>query len=272
MTSGTASFEPVAMPRFAVLPALVRQESRRLVLHPAFVVGLALTIAAALFTTLRAEQNRDVIGSLTSGPTFFTGLLALFAANLLTTRDRRAGSTEVLTPVPGREHDRTLALILASLLPAALTLVVVSIFHAWYLSRGFYGNTPAPGMLLQAPVTVWGGCLLGIMVGRWASVRAAPVLFVVVLMAFNLWTEGADPQRRLFGLMTSWLEWSTRSPNRDTPFIAGSPSWHLVYLLALCCLAAVAALLRTAPRRSGLVALAVVFAAAAALAGLAQVP
>jgi hypothetical protein len=272
MTNGAASFEPVAMPRFAVLPALVRQESRRLVLHPAFVVGLVLTIVGAVYTTLRAEQSRDVIGSLTSGPTFFTGLLGLFAANLVTTRDRRAGSTEVLTPVPGREHDRTLALIVASLLPAGLTLVVVATFHALYLSRDFYGNIPAPGMLLQAPVTVWGGCLLGIMVGRWAPVRAAPVLFVVGLMAVNIWTEGADPQRRLFGLMTSWLEWSTRSPNRETPFIAGSPTWHLVYLVALCLLAAVAALLRTAPRRRGLLALAVMAASTVVVAGIAQVP
>jgi hypothetical protein len=271
MTTITSDFGPLAVPRAALVPALVRQEARRLALHPAFVVGLALTTMALVLTVLHDEQHRDVVGSLSSAPTFFAGVLALFAANLVTIRDLRAGSAEMLAPLPVRLHDRTLALIVASLLPAGLVLALVMTFHALFLLTGFYGRVPGPGLLLQGAVTVWGGCLLGIAVGRWAPVRAASVLLVVVLMAFNVWTEGANPGRRLFGFMTSWLEWSTGSPNKDTPLIAGSPGWHVGYLVSLCLLAAVAALLRTAPRRSGLLVVAAVLCVTATAAGIAQV-
>jgi hypothetical protein len=271
MTSIVATFTPVAVPRMAVVPALVRQEGRRLVLHPAFAVGLALTTLAFLFTTFQDQAHRDVIGAITSGPTFFVGVLALFAANLVTTRDRRAGSTELLMPLPAREHDRTRALIVASLVPALATLLLVLLFHGLFLVLHFYGRVPGPGLLLQAAVTVWGGGLLGILVGRWAPVRPAAVLAVVLLVAGNVWTEGAEPQRRLFGAMTSWLVWNTRNPNKDTPLIDGSPGWHIAYLLSLCCLAATVALLRTAPRRGGLLVLAALCCAAAVLTGIAQV-
>jgi hypothetical protein len=92
-----------------------------------------------------------------------------------------------------------------------------------------------------------------------------------VLMAVNVWTEGANPGRRLFGFMTSWIAWDTRSPNKDTPLIPGSPTWHIGYLLALCGLAVVAALLRTAPRRGALLVIAVVLCGVAALTGVEQV-
>lgn len=271
MTTTVATFAPVAAPRFAIVPALVRQEARRLTLHPAFVMGLTLTAGALGFTAVQDEAHRDVIGSVSSGPTFFAGVLALFAANLVATRDRRAGSLEVLAPLPAREHDRTKALIIASLAPAAMTLTVVLLFHGLFLFLDFYARVPSPGLLLQGAATVWGGCLLGILIGRWAPIRPAAALVVVALMAFNLWTEGADPRRRLFGFMTSWLEWSTRSPNKETPLIHGSPAWHLGYLTSLCCLAAVAALLRTAPRRGALIAAAALSIIAGVVAGVAQV-
>jgi hypothetical protein len=249
----------------------VRQEARRLTLHPIFLVGAAVSVTVFGFTTLADESRRDVIGAVDSMPTFFAGVLGLFAANLVATRDRRAGSRELLTPLPAREHDRTRALIIACLLPAVLTLALVLTFHSLYLGLGFYAEVPAPGLLLQAPVTVLGGCLLGVLAGRWAPTRATAVLLVVSLVAFNVWTEGNNPTRRLFGFMTSWLQWTTKTPNKDTALIPGSPLWHVGYLAALCGLAAVAALLRTAPRRSGLLAVGAALAAAAVLSGIAQV-
>jgi hypothetical protein len=271
MTTAVTTFRPVAAPRLTILPPLVRQEARRLVLHPLFLVGFAVTLAVFLVTMFHDEAHRDVISSVDSAPTFFAGVLGLFAANLVTTRDRRAGSSELLAPLPAREHERTRALILASLLPAAVTLVVVMTFHSLYLVLDFYADLPSTGLLLQAPVAVWGGCLLGVLVGRWAPTRAAAVLLVVGLVSFNVWTESDNPSRRLFGFMTSWLQWTTKSPNKETPLIAGSPIWHVGYLTALCGLAVVAALLRTAPRRGGLLALGMVLAGAATLAGIAQV-
>lgn len=271
MSTAVLTFGPVAPPRIGIVVPLVRQEARRLLLHPILLVGFAIMTAGFVFTMLQDEAHRDVISSLDSAATFYVGVLGLFAANLVTTRDRRAGSTELLAPMPGRVHDRTRALIVASLLPAALTLAVILIVHVLYLQLGFYRHVPSVGILLQAPVTVLGGCLLGVLVGRWAPVRAAAVLLVVALISFNLWTENDTPSRRVFGFLTSWLSWSTGAPNKDTPLIPGSPLWHVGYLAALCGLAAVAALLRTAPKRSGLLMLGVLLAGAVALCGTRQV-
>src|SRR5439155_3432109 len=96
MTAAVTTFRPVAAPRLAVVPPLVRQEARRLVWHPIFRVGFAVTLTVFLVTMLRDEAHRDVISTVDSAPTFFAGVLGLFAANLVTTRDRRAGSSELL--------------------------------------------------------------------------------------------------------------------------------------------------------------------------------
>jgi hypothetical protein len=269
--TAAGAYRPVAPPSTAVLRPLVGHEARRLLLHPIFLVGLAVSSGVFVFTAFADESHRDVIGAVTSMPTFFAGVLGLFAANLVTTRDRRAGAGELLAPLPGREHDRTRALIVASLLPAVATLVLVLAFHTLYRGLDFYADVPGAGLVLQTPVTVLGGCLLGVLAGRWAPTRTAAVLLVVAMVAFNVWTEGDVPERRLFGFMTSWLQWSTATPNKDTQLIAGSPLWHVGYLAALCGLAAVGSLLRTAPRRGRLIALGAVLAGVTVLAGIAQV-
>src|SRR5205814_8236146 len=94
-TTAAVAFRPVAPPRAAVLPPLVRQEARRLTLHPVFLVGLAVSVMVFGFTALVDESRRDVVGAVNSMPTFFAGVLGLFAANLVTTRARRAGSGEL---------------------------------------------------------------------------------------------------------------------------------------------------------------------------------
>jgi hypothetical protein len=263
---------PVAAPRVALLPPLSRQETRRLLLHPLMLLGQAASVAALVQTMLSDGPTRGELGAIGTASTFFTGVLGLFAANLLATRDHRSGAGELLAPLPAREHDRTKALCLASVAPAFVALVVVMVFHAVYLATGSYGVVvPGTGLLLQGPATVLGGCLLGVMVGRWVPARGAAVLTVVALVAVNVWTDNGPDARRPFGFMTSWQAWTVPLPDGSLSLIAGSPAWHVVYLLALCGLAVCGALLRSASRRSPLLAVGAALAVVAGVAGCLQV-
>jgi hypothetical protein len=239
---------PVVRPAAVLLP-LARQEARRMVLHPLFVLGFLGTLSVVIFAVFQDSVRRDALGAVNSAPTFYAGVLGFFAAHLVATRDRRAGSRELLTPVPTRMHERTRALCLACLAPAVLTAGLVLAAHAMFLAFDLYGTRPGPGMILQSPVTVLGGCLLGVMVATWVPARSAAVLAMLLVIVFNVWTEGDNDARRPFGFMTSWLEWTSPSPDGSTALIDGSPEWHVVYLLALCGLAAAGALLPTATRR-----------------------
>jgi hypothetical protein len=266
-----AAYPPVAAPRRELLTPLTRQETRRLVLHPLMLLGQVAAVAGLLDAAFTGPEGSGPVGAISTAPTFFTGVLGLFAANLLATRDRRAGARELLAPLPAREHDRTLALCAASLAPAALSLAVVLAFHVAFLSAGSYASSvPGIGLLLQGPVTVLGGCLLGVTVARWVPARGAAVLTVVALVAVNVWTESADA-RRPFGFMTYWLQWVPPMPDGSTPLIEGSPAWHVVYLAGLCGLAATGALLRTSTRRLPLLAAGAALAAVATVAGILQV-
>src|SRR5437899_139052 len=270
-TVEAVAYRPVAAPRRDVWSPLARQEARRVLLHPILLVGVALSISVMAATFFHHASGRDALGAIDSAPTFFAGVLGLFAANLTATRDRRAGSREVLAPMPAREHERTRALCVASLAPALVALAAVLVAHFVFLSLGFYGTVPGAGLLLQASVTVLGGCLLGVMVGRWAPTRGAAVLTVAALIAFNVWTEGDVNARRPFGFMTSWEVWAAPGSAGYTKIIPGSPMWHVVYLLAFCGLAAVGAMLRTAPRRLPLLASGAGLVLVAIGAGIAQV-
>jgi hypothetical protein len=119
---------------------------------------------------------------------------------------------------------------------------------------------------------VLGGCLLGVMVGRWVPARGSAVLTAVALVVVNVWTDNGPDARRGFGFMTSWLAWTPPLPDGSPQLIGGSPAWHVGYLLALCGLAATGAMLRSAPRRLPLIAVGAALAVAAGVAGYLQVP
>jgi len=92
----------VALSRRTGWPVVVRlaaKEARRLVTHPATLVGWALL---TVMFTVGAFDGGSVIAfdQVTTGPTFYPGLLCVLAAHMVTTRDQRAGSAELLGPCP----------------------------------------------------------------------------------------------------------------------------------------------------------------------------
>lgn len=245
--SAAVSARPVA-PARAVAPTLAVVEARRLVRHPVMVGGFAVWIAIALDTVIRGTHVVGVYETVTGALSFWPGVPAIVAAHMVATRDRRAGSLDLLDTLPGRAQERVRALCLAALAPALLGLVLNVALAGWLLADGAFAQAPGVWHVLQGPLTVLGACLLGIMLGVWAPNLLAPVLTLVALVVFNLAVSERDPER-LFGPAMFWVDWG---PHDGTVWVGlhdGSPFGHVLYLLGLCGLAAAAAMLRVSRER-----------------------
>jgi hypothetical protein len=201
---------------------------------------------------------------------FYPGTFTILVGGLVATRDRRADSREMLAPVPGRPQERTLALLVASLLPALVGLGLVLALHVSFLLAGSYVVAPSVWHLLQGPVTIVGGTLLGVMVATWAPARSTAVITMVAMVALSMWLSGDSP-RNLFSPVTMWALWGSSG----TTWVGtwdGSAAWHLIYLVGLCGMAAAGAMVRVAERRTTVVVLGLAALAVTVLAGIGQLP
>ena len=268
LTAAVALRRPdVRLPAVAVLAAA---EGRRIVRHP-----LALCALAGVAWALLSGHGtpRDSFEVVVTMPTYFYGVGVYFAANLVASRDRRAGGVELLAPTPVPEPTRVAAQCLGALLPALLTLGMVLATHLWYLDAGYYGAapvdaTPSGWHLLQPAVTVLGAGLLGVMVARWAPHPLAAAAGMLAMVATNLALAAESRGLRPLGTFTDWARWS--DSGAWVGLHDGSIRWHLGYLLLLCAMAATGAQLPTARSRVRVLAVGGVLTAAAAVVGWAQ--
>jgi hypothetical protein len=162
--------------------------------------------------------------------------------------------------------------LLASLGPALVALGLATAFHVVFLAQDRYVVAPTFWHLLQGPVTIVGGCAVGVMVARWLPFRGAVLVVVVGLVAVNVWLANGSTDMQLFGFMTSWAAWAAGSVVGWAGVIPGSPAWHVVYLLGLSGMAAAAALARNAERRAPYVAAGLVSLFVAVAGGIGQLP
>lgn len=258
--------------RPGVVPSLARQEGLRLLRHPVMLAGLALYLGMALWGVATDSSPRTSMSVLTYLPSFGPGVFGILAANLLASRDARAGSTEVLTPAPARLHERVLAQCLACLAPTLVVLGASAVFWGVLTALGRWEDAPALGHVLQGPLTVAGGTLLGVLLAVWAPFRATGVVAIVAMVAINLWLGGRADSGILFGPMVDWAAWGAFHHTRWVGFVPGDPGWHAVYLGGLCLAAAAGAVGRVAPRRGPLALVLVLALTAAVVGGIGQLP
>jgi hypothetical protein len=257
-------------PSRSLVPALARQEARRLLLHPLMIFGFGLFVLLGADAVVRGNGPREAFEATGSLLSFYPGVFTILVGGLVATRDRRADSREMLAPVPGRLEERTLALVLASLVPALVGLGIVLVLHAALALDGRYVVAPGPGHLLQGPVTMVGGTLLGVMVATWAPARSTAVITMVGMVATTMWLSG-DDTLNLFSPVMMWALWGA-SGSTWVGTWDGSPGWHVVYLVGLCGMAAAAALLRVAERRTPIVVAGLVALVVTVAGGVGQLP
>jgi hypothetical protein len=260
-----------AVPRRAVVPQLALGEARRLVLHPAMMVALGFFVAgsvASFFQGITVVQSFEMV---TASISFFPGIPAVLVAHMVVTRDRRAGTLDLLSAVPARREEQVWALGLAALVPAALALALNAALFTALLATDEFAEVPTVWHVLQGPLTVLGACLLGTMIGVWAPTMLAPVVTMVALVAVHM-AIAEQGSARLFGAAMFWVDWGPFDGSVWVGLHPGSVAWHQLYLLGLCGMALAAAVVRVAERRTAAVALGLSSLAVAALAGLAQLP
>lgn len=223
------------------------QEGLRIVRHPVALIGFALMVVV---TALEHDvSERATFELLTTGPTYFYGVLTFFAAHLVASRDRRAHTGELLRATPSEPTTRVAGLCLAALGPAAACTAFVATGDWLLRARGGYGYLAEPTVwhLAGGPLTVLGAALLGVMVARLTSVPGAPLLVMVAMIALHVWLGNADMIRyQPLGTYVGWAAWGNGSDWAG--LIPGSAFWHDVYLLGLCSMAACGAFLREARR------------------------
>jgi hypothetical protein len=280
--------------RERVIAALTSSECRRLVRHPVFLAGVALSVLS--FVT-QPEVTGATAGkhflSVSVGQAYFNlagwGVLplafaTLLALNLAALRNRRDRTLDLYASLPSGSRVRTSALLLASTCAFAIALVlVVAAFRYLGAADGLVvaydgrAMTPSVYELFQGPIVVLLFGVLGVALAAWLPRTGVAVLVAFVGLAtevvFVLWTGLQSSLHWLFPLANPatfgragvTFPPANRADSGLTGFDVSGAGWHLAYLAALGILFASLALLRHGSRRllvgAGGLALAVAVAA-----------
>jgi hypothetical protein len=246
---------------------LARLEARRYARHPLFLVGVALCTLASAGKHGPEELDYHVI------PSFFIGVLGIVVAARLTASTDRSAALVDASPVS--ETARTAAMCLACAVPAAAGLLIVVMHRLFVIADpiptilyGTYGPADRLTITVLVPIIACaGGPLLGVAVARWLRFPGAALLAVIAVLFWSNVTAYAPAKMsslvstgsmdsssllaRLLHMLTPYTAFASGNSDSSTPStvmtsFTGSPGWFAVWSLALCGLAAAAALWRGA--------------------------
>lgn len=236
---------PAVSGPWAVMPDLAWRQGLRMLRHPVLLLGAAWFVLG--YGLGAPSTPYDRYSAVTGMIAFMFGPVSFFAANLVASSDRRCGAEEWTPSLPMRPVHRTAGLLLACLVPAAavglLDLAAVALWGPREATMPLLWQHVA-----SVPLVVLGATVLGVAVARLLPWPGLPLAVMVGLVVFN--ARVAEDHSYL-GFYVDFAEWTPSSAayaHVVPPMTPGSPSWHLVYLVALCGLAACGALLRDARR------------------------
>lgn len=247
----TLTAAPEVPVRRLTLRPLVLIEVRRFLRHPAFLVGLA---ACVVFTATTAPAaNGDVNSGFMAA--FFIGVVSMLVAYFQTRSTRP--SREALDASPTSVTQRTTAMCIVCLVPAGFGALWLASFYLtlqiWPLEPWVYGAFgPADEFAIlfgQSVVACLGGPLAGVAAARWLRFRGAGLVLVVGTVALVVagLVEAERSASWNLRMLTPFTYFTNRMIDPDAEdSLPGSPWWYLAWLITLCALAGIAALLREA--------------------------
>jgi hypothetical protein len=248
--------------------ALARVEAKRFARHPLFLLGIAIMLIPVVAAFFQQDTGANpMFGTLFIA--FLIGVFGFIVAHRLTTSMLRTRDLASTTPV--NRQQRTLALCLACLVPAAAGVVVailmlitaaiwepvgdpVTAHVAWF--RDDPAIDVLSTLIAMGPVAALGGPLLGVAVARWAPFRGSALIGVVTLVFLTAVPSESDAHWRALSawplLVDEYVD-DGGGPIVRSSFVPGvEPIWEMFFLLCLCGLAVVAALLRDPGHRRAL--------------------
>ena len=260
----------------STLRELARADAVRYLRHPVFLLGLLLTV---VLNGLLVAWARDPDPSAsTILPAFFLGVFGFVVGHRLATSMRR--TDELVGVLPSSDRQRTLSLCLACLVPfvagVACTVESVALTIAfppvpvpadapmfWFGQAAWFDVLAA---LLAGTVACLGGPLLGVVVGTWAPFRGSALLGAVVLLLGCTFALDAPLPWRVMPPFAGLVdEQAVHGDVVSSTLVPGvSPPWYLLYVVLLCALGVVVALLRDREGRRPLLWAAAALAVAAA--------
>ena len=237
----------VAGTDWSVIRPLARADGRRLVRHPALLVGLAIT-PLMLWAALSTETSWRPISAGIALACVPFGWAIIIGTHLLGTQARRSGADELLAAAPTPQPVRTSSLLLAGGVPVAASVVLVAGWTAWLTAmRENLVGSPRPLEMAAGVVIVAGSVAVGVAVARYWPFAGAGVVAALAT---------AILQARFLDVTTWPWDRQQSDPLRFLAFLAEPTSvahdalevrpagWHLVYLAALVGVVAVVALAR----------------------------
>lgn len=206
-----------AIPHTSVRPsaasvwALGRIETKRMLLHPAFLIGMGFPVLLA----------RGLIGGRGTVPSLsmvtlglLLGLLigTVLTANIAALRPSRDHVQELFGALPAAPETRTAGVFVGLLLgPVAISVVLTGLGWMAFRTDASIGPSLDLFLAVQIPLTIAAVGAIGIALGRWVpSLLGGPVI-----IAAHIFTG--------VGWAVPWVQ------NTDSGIHRG---WHMVYLAA----------------------------------------
>src|SRR3954447_8160624 len=240
--------------------ALTRIEAIRLATHPALILGTAFGVVFTVltFSGQGGQVLPDALGLLVVPSS--VGLGAMMAAFYVTRSFHRA--EELVDASPTSSTTRTATLCLTAVVPALIASLWLVLFYGFTpppvdapdWMYGVFSHADIAAVLVgQSVVAAVGGTLLGVAAGRWWRFRSASAVLLVGVMVCTIgWMGllGGDADT----VQAGWNRWirllapvgsftSTASDGNSVVSQTGSPWWYLAWLVTLCAVAALTALL-----------------------------
>lgn len=245
--------------------ALAGFDVRRLL--PRLITVLA---AVLLLRTALAGRPSTAYDGVNQTVGFYWAITGLFVLILVATVGGRDRDNEALAALPVGGRPRVAGWAVTLLLAAAVVYGLAGLRLRQVGGASYDALLPNAWELAQAPLMILGGGLLGLLVARLLPVWAAvPVATVGAIF----WTGavGATRDWVVLAPMYEWVKYDERNAAAAV-LHPGSFGWHNAFLLGLCGLGLVAALLRERGPRRALIAGGVVLTAATVAAALLALP
>lgn len=264
------------------LLALWRVEGRRVLFHPTFLLGWALSATFFVVASTTDGNDAGLVYTLFTQWGLVPAAAGTFiAANLCALRSRRHRTDELFAAAPLSVAARTVASLLAVAWAVGACVVLlggsVLLLQLWNgaavaFPEGVRYLTPSPIEVVQGPAVVAVFGAFGVLVARWIPTRAMAPLAIIAMFTQMLgvsWSL-AWPARWFHPIAWHQLpgRWVDTGPNEGYQIFEGfhvaALGWHVLYLVGVVVVLGALAVRRHGPHAGARAALIAGLAVAAA--------